>query len=459
MIKLLNKRNDPLHINFIATDIEDKTECLFLWEDDYNKSAIYTEYVKISKNNSYFSEINKGISFFENNINFKLIRSSDYKILFEEKFINIPFLSGKKICYVSQNGHTGYAYAARNYIYQLILEKYDVYWNVSNFFTSTYVPANDCEKLVFNSLDRHVNDHKYDNLIVHNPPDGWDRIIEQIKTNNFCKKIYGLTTWETTRLNKNWISIINESQVNGVIVHSQFNKDVFKDSGVIKPIYVWYPDIFPILDKNNLMSQDIFSQFYLYNDGKYTKDPTIIKNLMESNTVYYNISQYSERKNLDQLLHVFCKKFTSNDSVCLFIKTFLKEFDFSQIEYLKYKFYTILKKYKNIPKIVFCFDNLNDVQIQSIHMWGDVYFTLNRGEGFGLCSYTAKKFGNKVICGKFGSEKEFLSNDDILINYTLGNTFNMHHFHNYYDGEDQKWAIYDDDEVLSKLVYLPKTIK
>ena len=85
---------------------------------------------------------------------------------------------------------------------------------------------------------------------------------------------------------------------------------------------------------------------------------------------------------------------------------------------------------------------------------------MNRGEGFGLCTYTAKKIGNKIICGKFGAEREFLNESvDILINYTLTTPFNMEIYHNWYNDDKQRWASYDDDDVISKLQYFPKTMK
>ena len=141
------------------------------------------------------------------------------------------------------------------------------------------------------------------------------------------------------------------------------------------------------------------------------------------------------------------------------IKTFYKEFDRSQTEALRYKISSLLKNYKNPPSIFFCFDNLNDDQIQTIHYFSDVYFTLNRGEGFGLCTYTAKKFGNKVICGKFGAEIEFLDHNDVKLDYTLSNTFNMDVYHNWYDDKNQFWATYDDNYVISKLDHFPKKNK
>jgi len=197
----------------------------------------------------------------------------------------------------------------------------------------------------------------------------------------------------------------------------------------------------------------------LFKNGKFIIDDIQIYNILQTKTVYYNISQYSERKNIDQLIKTFCTKFTKEDKVCLFVKTFLRDIIPSQIEYLKYKINEIVKYFKNPPDLIFCFQELTDIEIQALHYNFDIYFTLNRGEGFGLCSYTAKKFGNKVICGKFGAEKEFLDNSDILIDYELIPTFNMHLFHSYYDDNDQMWASYKDSDVLKVLEYIPKKIK
>jgi hypothetical protein len=101
----------------------------------------------------------------------------------------------------------------------------------------------------------------------------------------------------------------------------------------------------------------------------------------------------------------------------------------------------------------------NNDEIEDIHKFGDVYFTLNRGEGFGLCTYTAKKIGNRIICGKFGAEKEFLDDDDLLLNYELRPSDYLDNFNKFYIGHGQECAYYDTDYVVSKLKYFPKIIK
>jgi len=52
-----------------------------------------------------------------------------------------------------------------------------------------------------------------------------------------------------------------------------------------------------------------------------------------------------------------------------------------------------------------------------------------------------------------------LSITDSLINYTLESPFNMEVYHNWYNDDRQKWATYNDKDVLDVLRYYPKTIK
>lgn len=451
---LLNKKTNPLFIEFKATNIDENEHVMFLWEDDLYKSVLFSDITQLKNDFIYFSTLNKNLSFFKNNICFKVILLKNYTTLFEYKFNNIEFLSGKTINFISQNNSTGYGYASRNYIYQLLQNDYDVYWNVSGFYNNEYKYSNYYEKLVSNTIDRKFEASFFDSCIINTTPDDWNKNIN--KNIYASGKKYGSTVWETTKLNKKWVNYINNSDVDEVIVPSVFNFEVFKNSGVEKPINIWRYDSFPIDYKDINLSQEIYSKLRLYKNGKFIRNISEIESKLLNNTVYYNISQYSERKNLNQLIKIFCKKFTNDDKVCLFIKTYLQQFTPSQTEYLKYKFYSIIKNFKNPPNIIFCFEELTDLEIQSLHHNFDVYFTLNRGEGFGLCTYTAKKFGNKVICGKFGAEKEFLNDDDILIDYELVPTFNMHLFHNYYDDDDQMWASYNDSDVIKKLEYIPK---
>ena len=450
-VTLIEKKINPLLIRFKINGSLNNEPVLFTWEDSLSKNIKHIDEILLSSNLEYYSSVNKNLSFFENGITFKIISLKDYKCLYSYNFKNLSFITGKNILYISQNNSSGYSYAARNYIYQLLQSEYNVQWSDKFTTSNAYKPVNNEERLVFNCLNNKID---YDSVIIHHTPESWKPIFDQIPRG---KKVYGLTTWETTRLHPVWVDFINNS-VDEVIVPSKFNIESFKQSGVNKPLNLWYHDIFSF-QKSPINVIDLFNKFVLFNGKEFTKNAMLIKNITEQNTVYYNISQFVNRKNIHQVIGSFCKKFTHDDNVCLFVKTYIETFSQKEINAVKYKIAEITRQFTNLPKIIFCFENLNSDEINTIHEIGDVYFTLNRGEGFGLCTYTAKKIGNRIICGKFGAEKEFLDDDDLLLDYELGSSDYLDDHNKFYIGHGQQCAFYDTDYVVSKLKYFPKTIK
>jgi hypothetical protein len=449
---VIEKNISPLFIKFKIEDYIKNEDCLFIWEDALSKNVKYIDQVQVSSNVEYYSTINKNIDFFENGITFKIIKLSEYKEIFKFEFKNLSFIQGKNVLYISQNSYTGYSYAARNYVYQLINCGFNVSWDTRFTDKHNYITSNCYEKTIFDCLNKKL--HAIDSVIIHHTPESWLTIYKQFSKDI---KVYGLTTWETTGIHKDWVNFINNS-VDEVIVPSRFNIESFKNSGVNKKINLWYHDIFPFT-KVNLNIETFFKKCCIYKNQKFIEDSTLIKSIIDSKTVYYNISQFINRKNLTQIINSFCKKFDVGDNVCLFIKTHLENFSLKETNTLKYKIYEILKNYNSPPNIICCFENLNNDEVNLIHEFGDVYFTLNRGEGFGLSTYAAKKIGNRIICGKFGAEKEFLDDSDLLLDYDLGSTNYLDDFNKFYLDERQKCAFYDTDYVVSKLKYFPKVNK
>ena len=61
-------------------------------------------------------------------------------------------------------------------------------------------------------------------------PDTWSKITG--------RPFWGLTMWESSKLPETWIEWINANGVGGVLVPSEFNRQVFEASGIKKPIGV-----------------------------------------------------------------------------------------------------------------------------------------------------------------------------------------------------------------------------
>jgi len=447
MIKLVSLKIDP-NISFeIKNELEGVRKVLFIWEESKYKTPVFTDIVTLTNGVNAHSGLNKPLSFFEEGITFKIVDLSDYSMLFSHTAYNLSFLPGKKILYVSQNNHTGYGFAARNCIHQLLAQGYEVSWqtDILSENQTQYVPSNEVEQRIDSCRNKVID---YDCVIIHHVPVDYTDLLNRLGVKKTIP-VYISTVWETTRIHQSWRDLINRcDQIKGVIVPSSYNIDVFKRSDINRPLHLWKYDTFksePLTDKTSL-----FSKFVLYHNGVYTNNIDLIKDQFEK-TVLYNISQYSTRKNVDQIIRTFCKSFNSNDNVCLVLKTFFKTFSEREKEYLKFKIQSLTSIYKNPPSIVLCLEDLNTNEIDTIHQLGDIYFTLNRGEGFGLCSYTAKQFGNRVICGGFGAESEFVDETDYVLPYTLKKPHGMITFHNLYDGDDQLWADYSDDDVVNCL--------
>ena len=196
MIKLLNHKSDPLHIE-IFNDFNENVKALFLWEDNITKITYHTELVDMASKIGYYSALNKSIDFFKNDVCFKVVKLDDYQVLFTHLFKNFKFIYGKNILYISQNNYSGYSYSARNYIFQLLKNNFNVHWINNILDKSIYKPCNEEEELVFNCENKYDPTIFYDSVIIHNVPNGWGNLDSYF---NRAKKVYGLTTWETTHL-------------------------------------------------------------------------------------------------------------------------------------------------------------------------------------------------------------------------------------------------------------------
>lgn len=452
MIKLIKVTPDPsISIEFRSEYLEEKS-VLLVWEDAKYKTPLFTDILTLSYDVNNFSCLNKPLSFFNDGVVFKIIDLKTYEVIFEYISYNLNFLQGKNILYISRNDHSGYAHAARNCIYQLLVQGYNVRWSTHTFHQNEleYVACNEYEKLVdsckYNSLE------EYDSVIIHSTPLDYNDLITKLKIKKQTP-IYVSTVWETTQVPTFWCDILNGCDfLTGIIVPSNFNVDVFKNSNINLPIYLWKYDTFPItLNNKNLNIDLILSKFIIYDKTFFGSDVSLIKSILESKVIFYNINQYNTRKNIDQLIRTFCKTYTKSDNVCLMLKTFLVKFTHKEKEYLKFKIKKLVDEYKNPPIILICLEELNTEEINFLHIVSDIYFTVSRGEGFGISTYIAKKIGNKIICGSFGSELEFVDENDCVIPCDLRKPHGMISVNNLYESGSQLWASYKDENIVACL--------
>jgi glycosyltransferase involved in cell wall biosynthesis len=342
--------------------------------------------------------------------------------------------SNQNIFYLGQYGTSGYATAAKGYIYRYIINNYGITWYPLHFDDSEL--SDDCP---YNTVVKSVINKKlvdYDVYIYHTTPELWKDFNETLRPVIQNKKKIGYTVWETSKLPVEYVSNIN-SGVDEVWCPSNYNKEVFKSSGVIIPIKVM-PHVF--------LKKTLF-------DKKFIKIQDAANNLIDNYDVYtfYSIGEFTERKGLEDLINCFCQTFTKKDKVRLIIKTHYKDYTDKNKQFCVDKIKAILNNYADTPSIFYILDNLSEKELIALHSIGDCYVSLTKSEGFGLTIFDAFNYGKRIITTGYSGHIEYLGKTHSgLVNYKLDKVRNMQEFSTMYS-EDTIWA-YPNLETVKELM-------
>lgn len=263
------------------------------------------------------------------------------------------------------------------------------------------------KSLVNSGIDYNVN-------ITHTTPEFWkDNLIEGV-TN------IGYTIWETTKLHPEWPKYINNS-VDKVLVGCEWNKEVFKDSGVVIPIGVVPHGI----------SKQEYNKVKGYNIAGLSKD----------DCMFYSVFQWTERKHPLAMIKAYYHAFSGVDDVALVLKTYRSDYSENEKKAIR----ETIKRLKAVmpmdhyPKIILISDMLTEAEISALHKRGDCYVSLDRGEGFGLSPFQSGAAGNPIIITGFGGATEYAKEDNsYLVDYQLTPVYGMP-WSPWYKG-DQLWA-------------------
>jgi len=306
--------------------------------------------------------------------------------------------------------HSGYGQASRGYI--LALNKLGIPLTVSPVAFDRVSPELGEDGAILSGLVNKKID--YNIVILHTTPEFWEKHKETGKTN------IGYTVWETSRLHPTWPGYINNN-VDAVMVGCSWSVEVFKNSGVEIPIFV----------VPHVMNMDE------YNDIQ----PYTISGIKENAYKFYDIFQFMERKNPMALIKSYWAAFQNDENVALILKTYRSDFSDGEKDLIKktikeLKRVTPLDKY---PPVYLILDMLSKKEILGLHRVGDCFVSLDRLEGFGLCSFEAGAAGNPIIVTGGGGVLEFAKPDhSYLVKYSWCPVFGMIGF-SWYRG-DQMWA-------------------
>jgi glycosyltransferase involved in cell wall biosynthesis len=246
-----------------------------------------------------------------------------------------------------------------------------------------------------------------------------------------------LTVWETDRIHRDWIDYCN--QADALIVPCKWNIDVFRNSGVNKPMIV-VPHGIDLSDVDSV------------------NEKLEIEGLSDNDYVFYSVFQWNERKNPFGLLRAYYTAFAGRRDVALVLKTYGADNSDREIEGIVRNVMNIKKnitfyKDKPAPKVVLVTDLLSDVEIIKLHNRGDCYISLAHSEGFGL-GYFHAMASRKPTIGVGGSgNEEFMNKDNsYLVDYSWSPTIGMPHFVWYTC--DQMWPEPNMKDAIEKLQFV-----
>jgi len=359
----------------------------------------------------------------------------------------------RNVHYISQTGTSGYANASKGYVYDLIKRGINVKWTTFLCDQSLIVETTEFDSYINKYRDNNIPENEIDTVIIHSTPDIWQKIIEDLNIQCEGKTVIGRTVWEFNKLIPEWVDFINTSQVTQVSVPTLWNKEVFEESGVNKSItidphlYVDYP------------YKSYSLKYLLENKSTVIYNKNLENFNFETSYKFYTIGQLISRKGIKETISTFCKSFTNEDNVVLFVKTFGLDYSYEQQVKCLEEIINSIRNSLNIdhPPIVFVKENLTYDELQSLHDICNCYVQLTKTEGFGLGIFEAFNKKNEILVTGYGGQVEFLGKTyKGLINYNLKPlTVNESVFFQFKLDDTYQWAIADENHstfLLKKLI-------
>lgn len=358
---------------------------------------------------------NKDIDCFENKLLEYVKNKNDFKYLEECRInfgcgnynkLNNEKTNGKiKIKYYGPVGTSGYAKACNNIIFSIYNEidndnspRFDIYFEPIQFHN--YLETD----TLLSNLYNKKQPSNYDYIIIHSMPELFPIISYTERNKNKNVIIYGITVWEIDTLPNKWDLYCK--YVDKISVPSTFSSLAFNKSELPPVDIVFHP---LILDKSD--NTDHCMLYCVKSKYKY---------------IFYNISEWTNRKGIAELIEIFLKTFGENKDILLYIKTFG---DISETDGIKYINDTSKKFNINyIGNVILDYTRVSDSYINCIHNCCDCFISLTKSEGQGLGICYSVLYGNRCIVTGYSGFKDYIddyiedSMEDYLvdyINYTL----------------------------------------
>lgn len=213
------------------------------------------------------------------------------------------------------------------------------------------------------------------------------------------------TMMETQALHKSFVDRCNEGAYE-VWVPCKFYQNVFKKSGVVKPIKV-----FPLGVDQSIYTPEARPSDIIY-ENILTGEKSGL--LPENSTKFMSLFGWSYRKGPDILCKSFIREFSAKDNVALVI--FSRYLGSPAEQHKQFIRDEILQYYReegktNPPPIYYCGDNIPISDMPGCYSQMNAFVFCSRGEGFGMPVIEAGACGLPIISAYDTAMTEYLDED------------------------------------------------
>ncbi|MGP8231292.1 MAG: hypothetical protein ACLQL2_01315 [Methylovirgula sp.] len=306
--------------------------------------------------------------------------------------------------YIGLGDATGYGIAAAALVRGLHAAGVDIVWEPmlpGPQLGLGYAPAPDREAGLPDLWPLRDDRRACDDVIIHFVPEYYPHFIARERALG-ARRILGHTVWETDRLPAHWPELIN--RLDGMIVPTEWNREIFRKSGVSVPILV-APHL-PQFDDAPASEAERARLMARLPD-------------LAGRRVFYTISTWLERKGIAPLIAAFAAAFRADDPVALIVKTTPYDLErkgsngFLPVgpQFEAMLAHAAAENGRAPPSIHLLTDELTIGELRALHEIGDCFVSLARAEGWGLGAFEAAWLEKPVVITGWGGPTAFLSAD------------------------------------------------
>jgi glycosyltransferase involved in cell wall biosynthesis len=308
-----------------------------------------------------------------------------------------------RLHYLGLHEPSGYAVSARRTMRALLGAGADVRWIPfipGSGWGLGYRPASPGEVADPALADLLAGPEQCDVVVAHLVPEYWP-LVRALYPGT---PLVGHTVWETDRLPTHWPALLEQADL--VVLPTEWNREVFRRSGVRAPIAV-APHIAA---------------------GPHAASSAVWNAIPDSAFVVYSIAPWTARKALGHVVRAYQSAFAGRDDTLLVLKTSAEDFTLPRDGpggpaapgTTAWALARLLGAVASPAPVRLVTGVLEERDLDALHTRGDCYVSLCRSEGWGNPPFDAAAWGNPVVITGYGGQLDYLGAESaFLVDYEL----------------------------------------